>query len=354
MNSLSQQVKITTAGLLAVLSPRNRDVISRRFGLKTGAKETLESIGQNYDITRERVRQIEETSLRQIREALNSGVSAKIKPLVSLAASVLEENKGVLPEGCFFEKFFGGQGRGTNPVANSSLSFILTMDRSLKRHSEDDNFYPFWSLSDKHHQELKGTVASLVSVFGKNKAPVHEKDLPEFFKKTGVWQKQTPQANLAAYLEPSKQIAKNIFGEIGLAEWPEIKPKGVRDKSFLVLKKEKKPKHFTEIAQLINQFNFSDRRANVQTVHNELIKDDRFVLVGRGTYGLAEWGYKTGTVKDVLVDFLRSANKPLHRDEIIAHVLSHRMVKENTILLNLQNASVFAKKGNGLYELKEA
>src|SRR3989338_8041463 len=105
----------------------------------------------------------------------------------------------------------------------------------------------------------------------------------------------------------SKEINKNIFGEVGLVSWPSVKPRGVRDKAYLVVKRDGKPKHFRDIAKLINSTGFSNRKANVQTVHNELIKDSRFVLVGRGTYGLTEWGYKAGTVKDVLVDLLRSA-----------------------------------------------
>ncbi len=121
----------------------------------------------------------------------------------------------------------------------------------------------------------------------------------------------------------------------------------------MVLNRDGKPKHFREITQLINSVHFSDRKANVQTVHNELIKDKRFVLVGRGMYGLADWGYKAGTVKDVIVDLMRSSDKPLHKNDIIAKVLSHRMVKENTILLNLQDSKTFKKVGEGEYSLKE-
>jgi len=44
----------TVAALVKTLSPRNRDIVSRRFGLKTGNKETLESIGKSYGISRKR------------------------------------------------------------------------------------------------------------------------------------------------------------------------------------------------------------------------------------------------------------------------------------------------------------
>src|SRR5581483_6801058 len=59
----------SVAQLVKTLNPRNRDIVSRRFGLKSGSKETLESIGRSYGITRERVRQIEEFALAQLTKA---------------------------------------------------------------------------------------------------------------------------------------------------------------------------------------------------------------------------------------------------------------------------------------------
>ena len=167
---------------------------------------------------------------------------------------------------------------------------------------------------------------------------------------SGALTKQQVDAVLAV----SKDVSRNIFSEVGLTKWPEIRPKGVRDKAYLILKKHKSPQHFGEIAQLINEANFSMRKANMQTVHNELIKDNRFVLVGRGTYALSEWGYKSGTVKDVLVDILKNSQKPMTKAQLVAKVLDARIVKENTIVLNLQDSKTFAKQADGSYALREA
>jgi DNA-directed RNA polymerase delta subunit len=140
---------------------------------------------------------------------------------------------------------------------------------------------------------------------------------------------------------------------MGLVSWPQIHPKGVRDKAYLVIKKAGNPQHFSQIAKLINQAKFDTKKVNVQTVHNELIKDKRFVLVGRGMYALAEWGYKAGTVKDVLTDILRTHGKPLPRADLVTKVKDVRLVKENTILLNLQDSSTFVRDGNGHYVLRK-
>jgi hypothetical protein len=351
MANLNSTIKGVVGELVSVLSTRNRDVISRRFGLKTGKRETLESIGKSYGITRERVRQIEEVSLKQIKDNLGSGLNTKIKPFVNLAESILEQAGGVLKEDALFEKFSGS---GDSTSGNAALVFFLTLDGEFKKFSETNDFHTFWGLSGQHAESFNKSISSFVSALGKAKSPIAETTVVDFYKKSGASVKELTNAAVASYLLISKNIAKNAFGQVGLATWPEVKPRGVRDKAFLVLKRDGKPKHFREITQLINGARFSDRKANVQTVHNELIKDKRFVLVGRGMYGLVDWGYKSGTVKDVIVDLMRSAVKPMHKDDIIAKVLSHRMVKENTILLNLQDSKTFEKVGEGTYSLKTA
>ena len=164
--------------------------------------------------------------------------------------------------------------------------------------------------------------------------------------------KQISSQTLDTFLAISKLVDRNVFAEIGLVRWAEVRPRGVRDKSYLVLKKEGKPQHFRAIAQLINQAKFSDRKAHVQTVHNELIKDNRFVLVGRGTYALAEWGYRPGTVKQVIAELLREKG-PMPREKLVAEVMSTRFVKPNTIILGLQDKSLFREVDGGRVGLKE-
>jgi len=148
-------------------------------------------------------------------------------------------------------------------------------------------------------------------------------------------------------LEISKKIQKNSEGFFGLKEWPEINPKGVKDKAFLVFKKEQKPLHFAQVAQLIDS-------ALPQTVHNELIKDPRFILVGRGIYALREWGYEPGMVKDVILNILKQAKNPLSKEEILQKTLKQRLVKQNTVFLNLSNRKYFLRTGDGRYKIQES
>jgi hypothetical protein len=91
-----------------------------------------------------------------------------------------------------------------------------------------------------------------------------------------------------------------------------------------------------------------NKKAHVATTHNELIKDPRFVLVGRGLYALAEWGYAPGIVRDVIAQVIEK-NGPLTKEEIVDKVLKERYVKENTIIVNLQNPKYFRRDKDGKY-----
>ncbi len=159
-----------------------------------------------------------------------------------------------------------------------------------------------------------------------------------------------PKRVLLSYLDATKQIGQNGFGQFGLAKWPAINPRGAKDKAYIIFKEQNRPLHFREVTELINQANLGANLAQAQTVHNELIKDNRFILVGRGTYALKEWGYQPGTVKDIIVQTLKD-NGSLTKEQILDKVLEARLVKSNTVLINLQNRKYFAREGNGKYSL---
>ncbi len=343
----SKTIRSTVASLVKVLATRNRDIITRRFGLQTGERETLESIGQSYGITRERVRQIEEFTKAHLTKAIVE--SKDVHAYTNVISKFLNSEGGIASEKRLFQEFSGSH---THSVANASLSFLLTMAGSLIHSEENDRFESFWAVSKKHAEDFRSAADKLKEIFSKHAKPVAVASLASFASSNGA---SYPSQYLEAIMAISKETGRNIFGEVGLASWAEVNPKGVRDKAYLVMQREGKPQHFTNIAKLIAQARFDDsKRVNIQTVHNELIKDKRFVLVGRGMYGLSEWGYKPGTVKDVLVDILKGSRQPLQKADLVAKVLNVRMVKENTILLNLQDSSSFTKNDDGTYEVRKA
>ncbi len=183
----------------------------------------------------------------------------------------------------------------------------------------------------------------------------NENNQQEFFTLTNTVDQNSSDKEfdriINSYLIISKKINQNILGEWGLSNWNTVSPKRMGDKAYLVLKKSGKPLHFTEITNLINQSGFDKKTAYPATIHNELILDDRYVLVGRGIYALKEWGYQPGTVIDIVLDILSKSPTPLTKEEIIKKVLEQRMVRKSTILLALTAKEKIKKLPDGTYTL---
>jgi DNA-directed RNA polymerase delta subunit len=328
------------------LSPKTKDVLNRRFGVKTGTPETLESIGKTFGITRERVRQIEEVGFNYIRKQ-----NKEILDAVYADFTKYFEDKGGFKKEEIVLEDLGGK------TQKPYVLFLLTLGSQFSKICEKKDFYYFWSTLPEAKTEVKKNLDALVSDIKKIGKPISAEEFyGEISSKRGFSQLAT-----LSYLEISKRIQANKEGKLGLIDWPEIKPRGVRDRAFLVFKKHQKPLHFTEVATLIDKLEYNLPNLSIgkqvkktypQTVHNELIKDSRFVLVGRGTYALAEWGYAPGTIKDVIAGLLETKQEPIHRDEIVKEVLSQRLVAKNTVLMNLNNKKYFEKDSQDRYFLK--
>ncbi len=329
--------------LIKDLPQRTADVIERRFGLKSGERETLEHIGQSYNITRERVRQIENEGFSHILPKIDSYKEVFVwfdEAIASFGGLKKEEELlGFLGEGKF----------------NNDVYFLLTIAKEFNRIQEDESFYSFWTKDENLAKGAKRVVESAVKMLEKHGKPVELDKIYEVEGKQASKVIGEGKSVFMSAIEISKIIRTNPEGLYGLNNWVEINPKGIKDKAYLVFKKHEKPLHFTEVACQIEKLPFNgERKVHTATVHNELIKDSRFVLVGRGLYALAEWGYQPGVVKDVIAKVILDSKKALTKEEITEKVLSQRFVKENTIVLNLQDKAHFVKDEKGRYNVREA
>jgi len=317
------------------LDQRTFDVIQRRFGLNGGNKETLEAIGASYTITRERVRQIELEGLSKIKKDLE-----KNQELINNFEKAFNDFGKIKRENDLFEIL--GKDKSGNQI-----SFLLTNIAGFERFPEDNNFYSFWANNKDVVNKAKKVVKLTINKLKKEKKTFSLEDL--------LKEEKLKKDIFVSYLGISKNIKKSPQGELGLSNWIEINPKGVKDRAYLVFKKEEKPLHFTDLAFMIEKLPFpGSKKVHTATVHNELIKDSRFVLVGRGLYALKEWGYQPGIVKDIIAKILKNSKKPLSKQEILKKVLEQRSVKENTVVLNLQDKSYFLRNIQGKYTIKQA
>jgi len=341
MSTLSFKPKQVTKRLLGVLSDRARDVMTSRYGLgKNSEKMTLEAIGKKYGITRERVRQIENHAIAAIKK---SKEVVKEKRVFDELQALLLSLGGIVVEEDLLSHI------SKDKSIHNHLNLLLILGDSFKKKKEDEHFKHRWymddELSDKVHESLHKLYGSLSDSDLVSEADIinsfltHVKEVSEEYKKEEI---------LKRWLALSKKIAKNPLGEWGVAHSPNINAKGMRDYAFLVIRKHGSPIHFTEVAERITKL--FGKKAHVATTHNELIKDPRFVLVGRGLYALSEWGYLSGVVKDVIKKIIEK-HGPMTKDKIIEKVLKERYVKENTIMVNLQNPKFFKKDKEHKYHI---
>lgn len=341
MATLTIKPKLTVKALLKSLPPRAQEVIVKRYGLgKSPEKMTLEAIGKTYGITRERVRQIENYAIANIQKSKEYGEQSVAFRELETAMS---DMGGIIAEEDLLDSF------SKDLSTQNHIYFLLVLGRTFKWQKEDEHFKHRWHVDDATSKKVEEALKKLYKNL-KDDDIIPESEMIDTFLNhiEGLNDQYRNNEILKRWLSISKKVGKNPLGEWGVSHSPNIKAKGMRDYAFLVIRKHGSPIHFREVAKQIEKL--FNRKAHVATTHNELIKDPRFVLVGRGLYALSEWGYISGVVKDVIKKVLEK-HGPLTKREVIEKVLKERYVKENTILVNLQNPKYFKKDKDGRYSV---
>jgi len=338
------------SNLLKKLQSKEAEVLKSRFGLDGVAQETLEAIGKRYGVTRERIRQIENLAIEKIKQDPN--FNEVIRPVEHVLTAFLNEYGGIMRESYLLEQLLL---TGTKAEADvRAVLFIL--EKLLKNYfvrlpaSKTHNLC--WRSLFTDMSFIEGAIQEVIKIIEAAKQPLTLDKIMQALQATDFYQAHRTQLNekiISACLGVMTVIDKNPFEEYGLSEWGLVKPKRMNDKIKLLLQKEKKPMHFVEIAEKITQV--FKKRAYPPTVHNELILNPEYVLVGRGIYALKEWGYKQGVVVDIIAEVLKNNAHPLTRDEIVRQVSEQRLVKKNTIHLALTQKQRFAKLADGRYTL---
>lgn len=330
-----------TKKIISELQDRASDVIMSRFGLgPDGKKKTLEEIGKKYSITRERVRQLEDAALSIIKksEAYKAEQAAfeELRQLMHKLGHIVAEHE-LLPH------------ISKDKATQNHINFFLVLSDMFKKHREDDHFHARWSVNDEMAERVHDALRKLYSNLKDEDLIPETEIIKKFLEHTKDLSEELKNEEVAKrWLSMSKAVAKNALGEWGKASSSNIRTRGVKDYAYLVMRRHGTPLHFKEVADSIAKtFN---RKIHYATCHNELIKDPRFVLVGRGMYALSEWGYKKGIAREVIADILKREGA-LSKEEVIKKVNKERYFKRNTILVNLSNPKFFRKNKEGLYSV---
>lgn len=334
MPGITFKPKAVSKKLLTTLNPRTREIVVNRYGLEKEGRMTLEAIGKTYDITRERVRQIENFALASIRKSKeykeHSFVFDELKSIIKDLGQVISEEHLM-------------KHISKDPVVQNHIALYLALHDDFKKHKEDDDFRTHFTTDDKTAAHVREALGKLYASIDENDLVSEEEIFSRFMSHLTelVAEYKENKEIIYRYLALSKVIGKNQLSEWGRITSPHVKARGIKDYAYLIMRRAGRPMHFKEVAQEINKT--FGKKAHVATCHNELIKDSRFVLVGRGMYGLKDWGHTGGVVRDVITEVLKEAGRPLPKDEIVKRVLAKRIVKPNTVLVNLQNAKHFRK-----------
>jgi len=332
--------------IFLVLTDKEKEIIVKRFSLNNKPRQTLEKIGQKFAVTRERIRQIEENALRKLRRTIDN---TRLENVTTLAKQILKEFDGLMTEDNLISKLISYT--NGNDIDWHIIRLALSIDEDIIpiKLKKSNELRSAWRLDNVSDKNIKIVINAVIKVLKKEKDVLDIKAIIERVKK--ILPINASNKFIKSSMTVSKMLKLTDKGW-GLMTWRHVNPRSIRDKAFIIMKKIGKPLHFVEISNRIAEAGFDHKIVTVQAVHNELIRDEKFVLIGRGLYALREWGYNDGTVSDVIEDILNRSKKPLPKTKIIEEVLKLRQVKQGTISLNLQKNPKFVRVGRAVYSLK--
>lgn len=341
-------IESSFSDVLKSLSDKERMVIERRIGLN-GQKETLQNIGNSFKpaITRERVRQIEDAGIKKVGRIIKA---TDLSTIQDMARDIMSLHGGILTR----EKLIG------------ALIQEMNLSKEINSHILEVIVQSDFEIVKSKPRLGTQTYFTLPKISKKSIDAVHREALKILKRKKDVMERTELYSEISETVKDEVGSLNNVFidsvldvfddivkGEeilIGLTRWKILNPKTLKDKAIYVMKKEKVPMHFIEISNKISDY--LGESVKINTIHNELIRNEEFILIGRGIYALKEWGFKPGTVLDVVLDILAKNGGPMNTEEIIKRVLKVRNVKKTTIYMNLQNKKAIERVGRNFYAAK--
>ena len=332
--------------MFLVLTDKEKDVIIKRFSLNNKPRQTLDKIGKHYSVTRERIRQIENIALNKLRRTVSN---TKLRLVNRLAKQYIEEEGGVMLEAEIINKMLQSIYNGSQ-VDGSIIVLSLNCDTDLRKSPRTATSEAYWMFKEIGLKDIRRVAEACIASLKKHGDVMTEDQIISAVKNLNLFKEKSVSSKLIISCLKTDKRARNVEGKWGLMEWRHVNPRSIRDKAIIVLEKAKKPLHFVEIANRIAETGFDKKMVTVQAVHNELIRYDQFVLVGRGLYALSIWGYEPGTVSDVIEKLLEK-NGAMPKKKIVEMVLKQRKVKIGTISLNLQKNPHFIRVGRAVYDL---
>ncbi len=239
----------------------------------------------------------------------------------------------------------------TDTVNENIVDVLLQADFNLQRSKPQLGTRTYYHFPEIQKKQIESIHKETIKVL-KKKGDIMENVILYEMIKINLFAQfgKVEPVMIDAVIDIYVDLVKGEEKFIGLEKWKILNPSTLKDKAIYVLKKKKESMHFLDIANAITEY--FHEPVKISTIHNELIRNEEFVLIGRGIYVLKDWGYKDGTVLDVILDIFQKAKMPLSTEEITSRVLKVRQVKTTTIYMNLQNKKYIERVGRNLYQAK--
>ncbi len=344
----NKNITTSFSDILSSLSEKEKSVIERRVGLYS-EKETLQNIGNSFSpsITRERVRQIEESGIKKIWRIVKATL---LKDIQITSKKYLELHWWIISKDKLINILIKDLKLESN-VNAGILEVIIQSDFDIKKSKQKLNCKIYFSLPSLSKQSIESVHKEALKILKKKKDVMDKASLYEIVSNNIESKDKLSLSYIDSILDLYDDI---VFWEenlIGLTKWKILNPKTLKDKSVYIMKKAKVPMHFVDISNKITDM--LGESVKVNTIHNELIRNKEFVLIGRWIYALKEWGFVPGTVLDVIVNILQKKWEPMNTEEITKEVLKTRNVKQTTIYMNLQNKDKIERVWRNYYQVKK-
>lgn len=334
--------------ILNSLSEKEKSVIERRVGLFS-KKETLQNIGNSFtpSITRERVRQIEESWIKKIWRIVKATL---LKDIQTTSKKYLELHWGIISKDKLISILI--KDLSLEPNVNAwILEVIIQSDFDIKKSKQKLNCKIYFSLPNVSKQTIEAVHKEALKILKKKKDVMEKTSLYEMIADNIDSKEKLSLSFIDSILDLFDDI---VFWEenlVWLTKWKILNPKTLKDKAIYIMKKAKVPMHFVDISNKITDMLWENVKVN--TIHNELIRNEEFVLIGRWIYALKEWWFVPGTVLDVIINILEKNWEPMSTEDITKEVLKTRNVKQTTIYMNLQNKDKIERVWRNYYQVKK-
>ena len=345
----SKEITSSLNSVLQSVSDKEKVVICSRIWLNW-EKKTLQEIGNNFkpNITRERVRQIEASGIEKIGRVIKS---SNLWVFQDKAVEILKTHWGVLTKDNLINAIIK-ENNIDSRLNPSILEIIVQAEKTINKSKPKLGYRTYFYLEDINTKFITEIHKESVKALKKKKDVIEDRLLFSIVYRN----LQQTHANLDFILVNSvwdifEDVVKGEWNLVWLTKWKILNPKTLKDKAIYVMKKEKIPMHFIDISNKITEYLWD--KVKVSTIHNELIRNNDFVLIGRWIYALKEWGFKSGTVLDVIIDVMKETDEAMKTEDIISNVLKVRNVKNATIYMNLQNKKYIERVWRNYYQLKK-